>query len=266
MTSPFPRFRPAGVTAVVVLPSGAGTGPAIGPLIGPPGLQTGPGLAPLLLSDHTVSDLLDVIVNVAISAVSGVKGASVSALTGDRPWFETTKASSARVRVIDETQYEGAEGPSVEAILMSQEVGIGLPTDRWPKFSEQAVLAGVCSVWSLPLTFAARTTGALNLYSTVGQPWGTATATAARALSRQAALVFNALRLSSSEMARPNRLSPPGDGDVVGQAKGMLTARQLLTGDEALDILRRVSQHGGRKLRVVAADVLSALGPQRDEG
>ena len=132
------------------------------------------------------SDLLDVIVNVAISAVRGINGASVAVLIGNRPWFETTNATSAKVRTVDEMQYERAEGPCVEAILMGQEVNISVTTERWPHFSNEAVLAGMRSVCSLPLIFAERTTGALNLYSTVGQPWGSNTARTARKLGGQA--------------------------------------------------------------------------------
>jgi GAF domain-containing protein len=223
---------------------------------GPPSL---PGLARLLLSEKTVSDLFDVIVNVAILAVSGVNGASVSVLIGDRPWFGTTKASSAKVRAIDEAQYERAEGPSVEAILMSQEVGVGVPTSRWPQFSEQAVLAGMLSVWSLPLTFAERTTGALNLYSAVGQPWSTTTARAARRLGGQAAIVLAyAVRLASAELAN-HRHHALADRDVIGQAMDMLRAPHAITADQALDILRRVSQHSGRKLQEIAGEVVRGL-------
>jgi hypothetical protein len=226
-----------------------------------------PGLAWLLLSEQTVSDLFDVIVNVALLAVTGVNGASVSVLIGDRPWFGTTNASSAKVRAIDEAQYERTEGPSIEAILMSQEVGVGVPTSRWPQFSEQAVLAGMLSVWSLPLTFAERTTGALNLYSAAGQPWSSTTARAARRLGGQAAIVLaNAVRLASAELANHHhRHHALEDGDVIGQAIGTLTAPHAITADQALDILRRVSQHSGRKLQEIASEVVRGLGQPEGE-
>ena len=107
------------------------------------------------------------------------------------------------------------------------------------------------SVPSLPLTFAERqATGALNLYSTVGQPWCTTTAPAARGLGGQAAAVLaNAVRLANSELTHHHPQQAPGNREVIGQAKGMLTARQAITADEAADILRRVSEHSGRKVR-----------------
>ena len=55
-----------------------------------------PELAGLLLSEETVSELLDLIVNLAVSGVEGVTGASVSMLVGDGEQLETTNASSER--------------------------------------------------------------------------------------------------------------------------------------------------------------------------
>jgi GAF domain-containing protein len=212
------------------------------------------------LLTKTASDLLDVIVNVAISAVSGVNGASVSVLIGNRPWFETTNATSAKVRTVDEAQYERAEGPCVEAILMGQEVNISVPTERWPQFNE-AVLVGTRSVCSLPLIFAERTTGALNLYSTVGQPWGSNTARTARKLGGQAALVLaNAVCPVRSVLTNQRGHQDLENRHAISQAKGMLMAHQAITADEALDILRRVSQHSGRKIRQIASDVVREFG------
>jgi AmiR/NasT family two-component response regulator len=47
---------------------------------------------------------------------------------------------------------------------------------------------------------------------------------------------------------------------AISQAKGMLMAHQAITADEALDILRRVSQHSGRKIRQIASDVVREFG------
>ncbi len=219
------------------------------------------------LLTQTVSDLLDVIVNLAILAVTGVNGASVSVSIEDRPWFGTTNASSAKVRAIDEAQYERTEGPCVEAILMSQEVGISLPTERWPQFSDQAVLAGMRSVWSLPLILAEQTTGALNLYSAVGQPWSTTTAPAARGLGRASGGSFGQRRTrGGSELANYRLHHALEDRDVIGRAEGLLTAHHGITADEALGILRHVSQHSGRKVREIAPEVVRGLGHPEGQG
>jgi AmiR/NasT family two-component response regulator len=46
---------------------------------------------------------------------------------------------------------------------------------------------------------------------------------------------------------------------MIGQAKGILMARQKVSANEAFDILRRASQTSGRKLRDIAAEVVSRL-------
>ena len=66
-----------------------------------------PELAGLLLSEETVSGLLDVIVNLAVSGVEGVAGASVSMVVRDGEQLETSNASSEVIRDIDEAQYFG---------------------------------------------------------------------------------------------------------------------------------------------------------------
>ena len=45
--------------------------------------------------------------------------------------------------------------------------------------------------------------------------------------------------------------------DVIGQAKGILMAREGLDADEAFDVLRRASQRTNRKLRDVASDLIT---------
>lgn len=45
--------------------------------------------------------------------------------------------------------------------------------------------------------------------------------------------------------------------DVIGQAKGLLMARQDITSDQAFDALRRASQRLNVKLRDVADDMVA---------
>jgi len=54
--------------------------------------------------------------------------------------------------------------------------------------------------------------------------------------------------------------------DVIGQAKGILMAREVCTPDEAFDILRRGSQRTNRKLRDVAQDLVDVNAANRDDG
>jgi GAF domain-containing protein len=217
-------------------------------------------LTGLLLSEATVAGLLDVIVNVAASAVAGVDGASVSLLIADGTQFETSNASSELIRDIDEAQYEEREGPCVEAIRTGRETTFSPEDDHWPAFTERATQAGVRSVWSLPLKVRDRTTGALNLYAMGGDAWAATSQRLARDLASQAAVVLaNAAALMGAELTNEHLRVALETRDMIGQAKGILMARQGISGDQAFDVLRRASQRANRKLRDVAADVISQV-------
>ncbi len=219
-----------------------------------------PELAGLLLSEETVSGLLDLIVNLAVSGVEGVAGASVSMLVGDGEQMETSNASSEMIRSIDEAQYEDSAGPCVEAIRTGEEVTVAIPAPAWAAFSKGAAQAGVRTVWSLPLRVRQHTTGALNLYATSVESFEDPAAGAARGLAHQASVVLaNAAALMSSQLTNEHLQEALQSRDLIGQAKGILMARQAISADDAFDILRRASQRSGRKLRDVAAELIARV-------
>lgn len=236
----------------------------------PPGdggdaLNVGGELAGLLLSEETVDGLLETIVTLATKVVAGIDGASVSLVMRDGRHLETTDASSASVRAIDESQYETGEGPSVEAIRCSREVNVAIPARRWPRFSREAAEGGIRSVFSLPLRVQGRTTGALNLYSTGSGGLEVPAQEAARVLAGQAAVVLaNAATLKSAELANRHLREALATRDVIGQAKGILMERQGIDAERAFDVMRRASQRSDRKLRDIAAEVVERAARRGD--
>jgi GAF domain-containing protein len=218
-------------------------------------------LARLLISEETISGLLEIVVNISLSAVPGVGGASISLVVSDGDLLQTSNASSTQIRTIDEGQYEDGDGPCIEAIRTSTEVRITMPTGRWPTFTERALAGGVTSVLSLPLKVRDQTIGALNLYSTREGPVDEAGARVARALAEQAAVVLaNAAALARAELTAEHLQEALKSRDLIGQAKGILMAREGVGADEAFDLLRRASQRTGRKLRDIAMDIATNQG------
>jgi GAF domain-containing protein len=217
-------------------------------------------LAGLVLSEETVAGLLDVIVNLAVSAVPEVDAASVSLVVHDGKQLETTGASSAAVRDADEAQYRGGGGPCVQAIRTGTEIAVVLPVRRWAAFSSAAGVLGFSSVRSLPLSVQDKTFGALNLYSS-SRRWADGhSLLAARALAGQAAvLLANASTLMSAELANRHLRDALESRDVIGQAKGILMARHGISAEQAFDDLRRESRRNGAKLGDIAAAVVQAL-------
>lgn len=217
--------------------------------------------AGLALPTMSATDLLGLIVELAVQVVEGVDGASVSVFQRAGPGFHTSNASSPTIRSIDEAQYEKAEGPCVEAIRTAGEVTVSLPIGRWPAFARRAAEEGIASVSSLPLIAAEQTVGALNLYSTSERELGGDALMAGRALAAQAALVLtNAAALTLAELTNQQLREALQTRDMIGQAKGILMARQRIDPDGAFDILRRASQRTNRKLRDVAADIVNSFG------
>lgn len=219
-------------------------------------------LAGLVLSQRTMSELLELIVNLAVSAVNGINGASVSVVErGNGERLETATASSKLIRNIDESQYDQGGGPCVAAIRTGREVHTLIPTATWPPFSQCAQEGGVRSVTSLPLYAAERTLGALNLYSTTAPRLSADALDVARDLAAQAAVVVaNASALAVAEMTNLQLQEALQTRDMIGQAKGILMARQRVSSDMAFDILRRASQRTNRKLHDVAAEIIENFG------
>jgi GAF domain-containing protein len=227
-----------------------------------PGLHA--ELVGLLLSEQTVSGLLEMIARLAISAIGSVSGSSIT-LMSPNGRLETTAASSDTIRIIDEGQYRDGKGPCVQAVRTDAEVTATLPRGHWPDFSSRALQAGMHSVHSFPLQVRDQTTGALNLYSTHENLFEGTELQAARGLAHQAATVLaNASALTNAELANQQLAQALATRDLIGQAKGILMARENIDADAAFDLLRRVSQRTGRKLKDIAAEV--AANPSRLKG
>lgn len=215
-------------------------------------------LSTALTSKQAVSDLLTTIVDLAVAGVDGVGGASISVSRTDPAGYLTVTATDDSIRAADEMQYSGG-GPCVEAIVRSSEVMLTLPCPDWPDFSEAATGTGTSAVWSLPLS-GADVAASLNLYASVPAPWDDDAAGVARMLAGQAArLLAHASDLARCEQVNSTLRRALETRTIIGQAQGVLMARQGITAEDAFDILRRASQRTNRKLRDIATDIVAGL-------
>lgn len=206
----------------------------------------------------SASELVGTVVEVAAGALPAVRAATVSLRTDGERSFETLNASSPIARTFDEAQYASGSGPCVEAIQSGAEVREWLPSGRWPEFSAVAVAASVRSVWSLPLQVEDRLWASLNLYRSEDGSWDERTEALARLMARQAADVLaSSVALAQREHINVTLRRALETRTAIGQAQGVLMARQGIGPDEAFDILRRASQRTNRKLRDVAAEIVA---------
>jgi len=207
-------------------------------------------------AEGSVEGTMDRIVKLAVETIDGCDHAGISLVRGRT--VSTPAASDAVPTMVDTIQYEVGEGPCLDAIREHEVFG----TDdlrqerRWPNFSARAVdRSGVLSMLCFRLFVEEDTMGALNLHSRTAAAFDADDHTVGAVFAAHAALALSAaLKQEQLEDALRSR-------DVIGQAKGILMAREQVTADEAFDMLRRASQRLNVKLRDVAGRIAAG-----DEG
>lgn len=208
-----------------------------------------------LRAERSVQATLGKIVELAVKTIDGCDYAGVSLVQGGKI---TTPASSDEIPAkYDAVQYETGEGPCLDAIRehdVFQTDDLSHET-RWPKFARRAAAeSGVSSVLAFRLFIEENTLGALNLMSRSKAAFHEVDRAVGSIFAAHAAVALSAaLQQQDLERAMETR-------DVIGQAKGILMARQHVTADEAFDMLRWASQQLNVKLRELAQQVADTGG------
>lgn len=210
-------------------------------------------VARLLLAEHGLDATLNRVGQLAVQTLDGCDHAGISLIEGRKV---TTVGSSDEVpALVDAIQYEVDDGPCLDAIRLHQVFLVShLEQERrWPEFSLRAAEeTGVKSMLALRLFVEEDTMGALNLYSKNTEAFDADAQVMATIFAAHAAVALRAaLREEQFHEALASR-------DVIGQAKGMLMAREGITAEEAFETLRRGSQRLNIKLREVAERVAMA--------
>lgn len=215
-----------------------------------------------LLDVTSVAGALQRIVVVTAEVVTGADLVSVT-LRGANGEFHTAARTDPMAGVLDQLQYDFAEGPCVEAarpggpsVAISDDLGA---ESAWPRFASAAAARGYASTVStalLPDSRHPRLSGALNIYSTRR---GGLTATdrdIALLLAAHASLALATTQaVTAAELQAAHLRKAIESRDVIGQAKGILMQRRGVSADEAFGILRAASQG----LNVKLADLAQTL-------
>lgn len=208
-----------------------------------------------LLDAVTVAEVLEQVVSTTAQLVTGADVVAVTLRDKDGR-FNTPVTTDPVAARLDQLQDRLREGPCWEA---AKEPGPAVATStdlateaRWRRFGPAAAAEGVCSVACTALLPARESTappGALSVYSR--RPGGLEQADqhvmlllathASLAVARSQAVEIGELRAAHLRTALNSR-------DVIGQAKGILMARQNIDAAAAFDILRRTSQGLNTKL------------------
>jgi anti-anti-sigma regulatory factor len=220
-----------------------------------------------LVETTTVGGVLQQVVAAALVMVPGADLASVSLADG-KGGYTTPAQTDELAGSLDQLQYSTGQGPCVEAARPdgpAYAASTDLATEtRWPEFSRRAADRGMGAVLSIDLLLPARTTplgGALNIYARSAGGLGDTARLTALLLATHASLALAYTTATElADLDAQHLRAAIESRDVIGQAKGILMARQGLTADEAFDLLRRTSQDLNVKLVDLARSLTDPRG------
>lgn len=216
-----------------------------------------------LYSARTVEETLQRIVTYSVRTIDGCSGAGISFLQGDE--IVTPVWTEPKVLEVDTMQYTTGQGPCLDAIAQGGSFYAEdlLTDERWPTFGPMAAHAGMGSLLSFCL-YGEATLGALNLYGRIPRAFdstdratGLIFATHAGVALAAAGELEDATKALAVEVRRLENLHGALDSrQIIGRAEGILMQRELITADQAFELLQRASQHLNTKLREVAQYVV----------
>ncbi|HXA32370.1 MAG TPA: GAF and ANTAR domain-containing protein, partial [Acidimicrobiales bacterium] len=160
--------------------------------------------------------------------------------------------------IVDKLQSETGEGPCVDAIQDHEVFQTGRLSEeaRWPNFSHRASReSGVESILSFRLFIEEDTLGSLNLYSSHRDAFDQHDVAFGAVFAAHAAVAWSTARVID------NLRKGLQTRELIGEAVGILMARQDLSETEAFDVLKRASQRLNVKLRLIAEGVVHPKDP-----
>jgi GAF domain-containing protein len=233
------------------------------------------GLGGAVFDDDALDQLLQKVVLLALRAVGPADAVSIT--VADNGGFRTSNSTAEAALVLDQVQYDGDDGPCLEALRSGRQVASDWTENghrdpnadgrrgRWPHVRAKAEEIGVSAVLSTPLLQSPeQAIGALNIYSRDGDGFGEEARRTAELVGEHAAIVLsNALALIGATHLNEQLRAALASREIIGEAKGIIMERQSCTRDEAFDILRRASQRENRKLRDLAEELVLRVEARR---
>lgn len=194
----------------------------------------------------------------------GARGLALAAVEEPRrPWLVTGSDPDARGLVA--MQFDLEEGPCLDAWRSAEPVWDRCATaaGRWPRWTPQALDAGVDGVLSVPLGGGGAQRAPLGTMWLAFERadwlddsllrWVAAMAEVAlRDLARHRELEQRREQVSQLEHALHSRV-------LIEQAKGFIAARDGVSPEEAFERLRRSARSSQRRLRDVAEEALQSM-------
>lgn len=203
-----------------------------------------------LQAQESLQATLDRIVAHAVALIDGCEQAGILTLQRSDQVC-TAAATDDLVRQFDQAQHELGEGPCFDALLRGDAVNRIADMDtfgaQWPAFAPRARSFGVGSMLGLLLyTDNEHDLGALNLYSSRRNAFTERSERVGWLLASHAAVLYASARTHAQlETALASRKD-------IGEALGLIMASYHIDEDQALQLLKKISQDRHLKLRDLA--------------
>ncbi|WP_338780845.1 GAF and ANTAR domain-containing protein [Streptomyces sp. DG1A-41] len=195
-------------------------------------------------------------------AVQEVSGAAACSITVRRAGRLLTLAGSGGLPSgLDQRQYENGSGPCVEAAETGvEQYAPDLAAEsRWPAYTRYALTQGVRCVLAVPLALEGETGAAINYYGVRPGVLGTSGDTARTFAARAGDAIDMALRIEHRRQSAADVRTALLSRSVIDQAIGILMARERIDARDALERLRRASQHRNVKLRDLCGQLVAKV-------
>ena len=222
-------------------------------------LDTLSGFARTVTSGYDVSDVLHDL-NERVTQVLHLSGAGVSLLQDDR--LRHVAALDESVTRLEQLQESHQAGPCVDATNLGHPVAVddlrdGAWAARWPDYCAAAATLGIVAVAGVPMTAGDRAVGSIDLYDRQPRRWAEEDLQAATTLADIAtAYVVNASELEQQRRTAEQLQRALDSRIVIEQAKGILSAANGVSVDEAFQLLRRHARGHNARIHEVAAAVV----------
>ncbi|GAA3047644.1 GAF and ANTAR domain-containing protein [Actinokineospora globicatena] len=204
-----------------------------------------------LVAGDDVSSALGRFVARATDTVPGCAHASITVRT-HRGDFETVGEHPVNLLV---------PGPVTEALIHHEprRLDDAAADERWPTFSTQLLLAGWCGCLVLPIPTSERGQAVFTLFSREPDQFDALSYDFVMLLALNAGVVFDNVSLYHHSTGLVEQLRTAlTTRATIGQAQGLLMQRFGFDADTAFETLTRASQNSNRKLRDVAAAMVTA--------
>ena len=215
-------------------------------------------LADTMVADFDVAELMLQLAEACIELLE-VDAAGLMLLDA-RGQLRLVASAPEMMHDLEVFELQSHEGPCLDTVRTRKAVtniDIHEAKERWPRFTAEALAAGIRSTHALPLRLRGDLIGAMNLFSKAEQNLSTDDVAIGQALAdvatigllQQRAIQDQSILARQLQVALNTRI-------VIEQAKGMLAERSGLDPAETFQYLRRYARSSGHTLQSIARGVL----------